>query len=118
MWHHVPTAENPADLGSHGGSVTAAELWWKCPTWLADPSKWPHQIVTKTKEMSNGERKVQRELSVVGLEVSNYFDTFLSKFGLHKAMRIFGWVLQFIHNSRNPSKKIDRAMTTDEVLAA
>ena len=27
MWHYVPTSENPADLGSRGGSVTKAELW-------------------------------------------------------------------------------------------
>ena len=118
LWRHVPTTENPADLGSRGGSVTAAELWWKGPTWLAHPSKWPPQIVTKASEISDGERKVQRELSVVGVEVSNYFDTILSKFGLGKAIRIFGWVSRFIHNSRNPSKKIDGAMTTDEVLTA
>ena len=118
LWRHVPTTENPADLGSRGGSVTAAELWWKGPTWLAHPSKWPPQIVTKASEMSDGERKVQRELSVVGVEVSNYFDTILSKFGLRKAMRIFGWVSRFIHNSRNPSKRIVGAMTTDEVLTA
>ena len=110
--------KNPVDLGSRGGSVTEAELWWNGPTWLADPSKWPPQIVTKASEMSDGERKVQRELSVVGGEVNNYFDTILSKFGLLEAMRIFGWVSQFIHNSQNPSKKIDGAMTTDEVLAA
>ena len=55
---------------------------------------------------------------MVGVEVSNYFDTILSKFGLRKAMRIFGWVSRFIHNSRNAFKKIDGAKTTDEVLAA
>ena len=26
-WHHVPTKENPADLGSRGGSVVENELW-------------------------------------------------------------------------------------------
>ena len=118
LWRHVPTSDNPADLGSRGGSVTTAELWWNGPPWLADPSKWPPQIVTKASEMSNAERKVQRELSVVGVEDKNYLDTILSKFGLRKALRIFGWVSRFIHNSRNPSKEIDGAMTTDEVLAA
>ena len=55
---------------------------------------------------------------MVGVEDRNYLNTILNKFGLHKALRIFGWVSRFIHNSRNPSKKIDGAMTTIEVLAA
>ena len=118
LWRHVPTSDKPADLGSRGGSVTTAELWWNGPPWLVDPSKWPPQIVTKASEMSDAERKVQREFSVVGVEDRNYLDTILSKFGLRKALRIFGWVSRFIHNYRNPSKKIDGAMTTDEVLAA
>ena len=118
LWRHVPTSDNPADLGSHGGSITTAELWWNGPPWLADPSKWLPQIMTKASEMSDTERKVQRELSVVGVKNRNDLDTMLGKFTLHKALRIFGWVSWFIHNSRNPSKKIDGAMTTDEVLAA
>ena len=75
--------------------------------------------MTNASEISDGERKVQRKLSVVaGVEVSNYLDTILSKFSLRKATRFFGWVSRFIHHSRNPSKKMDGAMTTDEVLAA
>ena len=92
LWHHVPTSDNPADLGSRGGSVTNAELLWNGPTWLAEPDKWPPQIVTKASEQSDAERKIQRELSVVGVEGRNYLDTILSKFGLPKAMRVFGWV--------------------------
>ena len=84
---------------------------------MADSSKWPPQFATNASEISDGERKVQQELSVVGVEVSNYLDTILSKFGLRKATRFFGWVSRFIHHSRNPSKKTDGAMTTDEVLA-
>ena len=112
------TKTEPLSLESRGGSVTAVELWWNGPTWLEDSSKWPPQIVTKASEVSDGERKVQRELSVVLVEVSNYLDTILGKFGLRKAMRFFGWVSRFIHHSRNPSKKMDGAMTTDKVLAA
>lgn len=82
-----------------------------------DPSKWSPQMVTKASETSGTERKVQRELAVVGVVGHNYLDTVLGKFGLRKAMRIFGWGSRFIHNSRNPSKKIEGALTTDEVLA-
>ena len=30
-WHYVPTGENPADLGSHGGNVVKHQLWRKGP---------------------------------------------------------------------------------------
>jgi hypothetical protein len=108
--------DNAADLGSRGGGVSTAKLWWNGPSWLADPSKWPPEIVTKANDVSDAERKVQRELSMVGVEGSEHLDALLVKFGLRKALRISGWVSRFIHNSQNPSKKIDGAMTTDEVL--
>ena len=41
QWRHVPTSENPADLGNQGGSVNEVELWWNGPPWLSDPSQWP-----------------------------------------------------------------------------
>ena len=62
LWGHVPTTENPADLGSCGGSVTKAELWWRGPEWLADPTKRPPHIVTQATQESQAERKVQHEL--------------------------------------------------------
>jgi hypothetical protein len=33
-WHHVPTSENPADIGSRGGQPT--EKWLNGPTWLGN----------------------------------------------------------------------------------
>ena len=35
-WHHVPTTENPADLGSRGGSVDHHQLWNQGPSWLSE----------------------------------------------------------------------------------
>lgn len=43
-WHHVPTTENPADLGSRGGTVTDHQLWKQGPSWLSDPFPSGHQI--------------------------------------------------------------------------
>ena len=40
-WHHVPTKQNPADVGSRGGSVLENDLWSDGPEWLKDPTKWP-----------------------------------------------------------------------------
>ena len=55
LWRHVPTTDNPADLGSQGGSVTGEELWWNGPPWLADLSKWPAEIVMQPSDDSNAE---------------------------------------------------------------
>ena len=37
IWHYVPTTNNPADIGSRGGTVVTNELWRKGPLeWLPD----------------------------------------------------------------------------------
>ncbi len=117
IWRHVPTAENPADLGSRGGSVEENDLWWNGPTWLANSDRWPPNLVTKASETSEAERKVRRELFVVGVERENsLIDRVLEKFDLRKALRILGWISRFAHNCRHPSEKITGAMTTNEIL--
>jgi len=114
-WHHVPTTDNPADLGSRGGTVSDKEMWWSGPVWLPNPEKWPPAIVTKTSPNSEKERKVQRELFAVGVEVNDSFDRLLEKFGLRKARRICAWVLRFTHNSRHPSKRVKGPLITAEI---
>ena len=45
LWRHVSSIDNPANLGSHGGSLVGAELWWDGPAWLSEPVKWPDDIM-------------------------------------------------------------------------
>ena len=52
LWRQLPTAENPADLGSRGGSVDGARLWCQGPDWLSDESRWPPKLVTKASDVS------------------------------------------------------------------
>ena len=44
-WSYCPTSDNPADLLTHGVTfqfLSSPEgLWWKGPTWLTKPDKWP-----------------------------------------------------------------------------
>ena len=53
QWRHVPSIENPADIGSRGGSMTDVQLWWRGPKWLADLTSWPEDIVTQASQQSD-----------------------------------------------------------------
>ena len=44
-WRHVPTHDNPANLGSREGRVSGNQRWWNGPDWLVDPEQWPPDIV-------------------------------------------------------------------------
>uniref|UniRef100_A0A1I8AFR5 Integrase catalytic domain-containing protein n=1 Tax=Steinernema glaseri TaxID=37863 RepID=A0A1I8AFR5_9BILA len=51
-FRHVPTADNPADIGSRGlpaKELAQSSLWWKGPTWLEqDRERWPSTICFST----------------------------------------------------------------------
>ena len=99
LWRHVPSTDNPTDLGSHGGSVVGTELWWDGPAWLSEPAKWPDDIMPESSPESMAERKLQQEVSAVGVESRDDFDLVLWKFELRKPMRMDAWVMRFLHNS-------------------
>ena len=115
QWRHVPSTENPADLGSRGGSVTDVQLWWRGSEWLADLTSWPEDIVTQASQQSDAERKVQREIFTAVIKISDGLDRVLGKFDLHKALRVSAWVSRFIRNCQHPSEKIEGPLSTQEI---
>ena len=54
VWHHVPTATNPADCASRGmlPQDLHHSLWWDGPPWLLlEPTAWPvspKEVVSKS----------------------------------------------------------------------
>ena len=92
LWRHVPSTDNPADLGSSEGSVAGAELWCNGPAWLSELVKWPDDILPGPSHESMAERKLQQEVFAVGVETRDDFDLVLRKFELPKAVRIGAWV--------------------------
>ena len=70
-WRHVPTTDNPEDIGSRGGSVVDSDMWWKGPIWLANAQEWPPDIVTQPSSESQAELKVQQELFAGAVEVKD-----------------------------------------------
>ncbi|XP_071581069.1 uncharacterized protein [Temnothorax nylanderi] len=63
IWHHVPTADNPADCASRGlrpSELADCALWWSGPSWLKkSPEHWP------TSCSSPIESEISRENRVV-----------------------------------------------------
>ena len=115
-WRYVSTTQNPADLGSRGGSVVDATLWWNGPEWLQDRGAWPFNPVTTASPESNVESKIVREVIAavnVDLELDE-FDQLLERHDLRKTLRICAWIARFAHNCRVSNPKITGPITTAE----
>ena len=99
VWHHIPTGDNPADVGSRGASVTNNMLWWNGPEWLGDREHWPPEIVVKSSHETNVETKMIKEVINIVVERANDgFDELLMKHGLWKVLRIGAWISRFLLN--------------------
>ena len=88
VWHHIPSASNPADLASRGGQVDSAKLWWYGPEWLSNTELWPKDIVTEPTPESNAEVKAVKQIFTVAVDEGSDIDKVLQKFPLQKAVRV------------------------------
>ena len=115
-WHYVPSAENPADLGSRGGHVHGADLWWHGPEWLATPERWPADVLNEPSDESQAEAKLVSKVLKVAVNDKNEIEEMLYKFQLQKAIRICAWMRRFAHNSlrRQGTPRIVGPLTTEE----
>ncbi|XP_048580704.1 uncharacterized protein LOC116619237 isoform X2 [Nematostella vectensis] len=107
-WHHVPTKDNPADLGSRGGSVVNADMWWKGPEWLSEPGCWPEGIVLEQSVESKAEAKLVRQVLSLAVAERNEIDELLEKYPLHKAVRICCWMRRFAYNCQSRKKGVKK----------
>ena len=117
VWRHVPTQENPADLGSRGGPVNEENsLWWKGPTWLKDPGSWPADIVTSATPESVAEAKATKQIFALAVHEEDAFDDLLSRRALWRTLRVGAWIARFLHNTRvQRGKRIAGPLTTEEL---
>ena len=87
-WHHVPTGENPADVGSRGGKINENKLWKDGPPWLSDPTQWPVQETLEATPDSQAEAKVIKEIFKAAIVKESSLDPLLEKYPLPKVLRI------------------------------
>ena len=117
-WRHVPTQDNPADLGSRGGLVSDDnQLWWKGPDWLSDPSAWPPEIITTPTAETESERKALKQVLATAKEEPSELNQLLHRTTLWRTLRICAWVYRFMRNSRchGQKDKVRGPLTTEEI---
>ena len=106
-WRHVPSADNPADLGSRGctaSTLTESKLWWTGPPWLKQgPDNWPLQerqraAVSELKDSAIIIQPPPEEL----LNLSERYSSYV------KIINVLSWLLRFVNNTRK--EKSDRIL--------
>ena len=115
-WHHVRTAENPADLRSRSGKVVGQDLWWNGPTWLSDRESRPPDIITSASAESKAEAKATREIFAGAITTHDDLDVLLEKLNYWEAFRRYAWIMRFTNNAHK--KKTSRTtgpLTTAEI---
>lgn len=111
-WHHVGSAQNPADIASRGAfpsELMTNSLWWAAPDFLQNSiDRWPMSKfnLENISEVQSEEKK-NIILSATNNDTCNFLDKLLlDHSSLNSIKRILGYILRFINNCRFPNKKI------------
>ncbi|XP_077296690.1 uncharacterized protein LOC143918623 [Arctopsyche grandis] len=103
-WHHVGTAENPADLTSRGmdpDQLVTHKLWWNGPEWLRSKrSTWPHQTYQEPENVPEIKLKL-----LTNFTTSTINPWFRKWSNLSKLMRIIAYVKRPWRNKNLPCKE-------------
>ena len=117
-WHHVPTAENPADIGNRGGKVSGNTVWKEGPSWLSNPAEWPVQRVLEPTPDSKSKAKVIKEIFNAAHIEEDVLDPLLDKYPLPKVLRIGAWVRRFILNCKRQPAERERERSVPSTVAS
>ena len=75
----MPTAQNPADLGSRDGNVSNAVQWINGPPWLSFPNQWPTKVDIGPSPESSAEVIEQNEVLAMALLKKDEFTELMEK---------------------------------------
>nr|XP_034834256.1 uncharacterized protein LOC117990869 [Maniola hyperantus] len=111
QWHHVQSADNPADSASRGVLPTQLnkQLWFHGPPWLSGPqSEWP---VSNVKCHTDEERRKHILVTHVDSNLE-----FLERFSsLPKMLRIVSLIFRFYHKCRKSKSYTTNHVTVPEI---
>ncbi|XP_075163099.1 uncharacterized protein LOC142235724 [Haematobia irritans] len=115
QWRYVPSQLNPADCASRG--ILAEELveqhsWWFGPKFLYESeSSWPENL---TNLCTSEEEKV-RKASTNSAIRKTYPDIFCRFSKLQTLLRVVSLCFRFVHNCRNPDKRLTDPLSLSEI---
>ena len=100
-WRHVPTHENPSDLGTRGiPPHKIGDLWLKGPQFLST-QVWPEQPdITDTDVVSTEEVLPKVTKLMMNQTSQEYLETMSQRFKYQDILRITAWILRFKGNCR------------------
>ena len=117
-WGHVPTQQNPANIGNRGCKGNKIyELWTREPSWLDQSKLWPENVEISASEKSEAEKRATREILKAAKQTVELIQhQLLEKHNLKRANRILAWIRRFINNSRVKEKvqRNKRQLSTNE----
>ena len=117
-WHHVPTNENPSDLGSRGvdpGKLT--DFWFKGPSWLNNRSSWQAQPEIHETSDAQKERipRAEKQLLIKQMDQgTSYLDGMLTRYSYWKLIRITAYVIRFVEHCCKRKKRNCLQLTSEE----
>lgn len=113
-WRHVPSGENPADMGTRGcrpQDLVDCPLWWNGPKWLSNsPNYWP-----KTTPHNNSPPEQRRVEALHTLENEDFLDHFSS---FSKALRVLSYVRRVTSKARKLPLPSTLTLTHEEIHQA
>lgn len=114
-WRHVPSHLNPADVVSRGMSpqdLESCSLWWNGPKHIKlNDLFWPslpsvNSPIELTIEESRKRVTAHFQVSSCSPQVAFWNNIFMRFSSFIKLKRAVAYVLRFVHNSRNPTKRV------------
>ena len=107
------SVQNPADIGSRGSLISKLpNIWLEGPSLLTNSGEWANQSVIQLWLESQKETKLEKQIVLNTIEITNVFDKLVEKYELHNALRVSTWVNKFIKNFHH-SKQSGPLTTSD-----
>ncbi|XP_063381264.1 uncharacterized protein LOC134667784 [Cydia fagiglandana] len=116
QWHHVQSADNPADPASRGvlPSQLNHQLWFTGPSWLSqNESEWP-----KTNVVCHTDEERRKHVLLTQTNEPKCLE-FIERFSsLPRMLRVISYMLRFINKCRKTNSPTTKHVTVPETKQA